>query len=323
MARPELSHLDRLSHSIWLRAALTRYLEEIRTGAATPRQPVPTTGKLWAWFEREVIGSIDPTDLLSAHAGQLVAGVANEGNDPRRAKRLVPYEQVHDHGRYQGCKIVRRKPSGRPSRDQQGERAEISYYEIPLDLVDAVEELLPGSTSWESAFLWTLVEPDLLPIETIRRHISQLLHKLMLCRPSVEERRRLLAGEDYESTHPVAAEAQAELYRASLLLLTKNVSAQSMSLLCALCAESFLAEDDLLLDLHRDAFVEAIKNFFVGPVLAEAKRAFCELIGRPILTGYWKEPDLPLPSDLSRPLVSLADWESQTGRSWVVLQDIE
>lgn len=316
MARPELSLLDRLSHSIWLRAAISRYLEEIRIGATTPKHPVPSTGRLWAWFEREMIGSIEPSDMLNPRAGQLIAGVANDGNDPRRLKRLIPCEQASDHGRYEEYKIVYRKPSGRPSPDQKSDRIETAYYEVPLDLVEVIEERLPGSSSWESAFLWTLVKPDLLPLETIRRRIAQLLGELKYCRPWPEERQLHASASDDDAMAP---ELREETYRASLVPLTKDASAQSISLLGALCAESHLSEDEALLKIHCDAFEEAAMNFFTAPLLEEAKRAFAELVARPILTGYWEEPDLPVASDIARPLVSLADWELQIGHKLIVL----
>ena len=301
---------------------MARYLAEIQDGTIRPREPVPASGKLWAWFAREVIGPIDPADPFNARVGQAIVGIANEGNDPRSLKRLIPIDQVHLPDHYKQCNVVVRRQSGKLANDHEGARAQIRYYEVPINLVAAVEALLPGSAAWETAFLWTLAGPKVLSLEVIRRHIAHLIQILDLCRPSVPERRQYLSPEAFDAFSSASLSERKERYRVSLRPLSESVSAHSMSLLAALCVESFLAENEILLDIHRQALVEAMRSFFSNQIMKDARDTFIKLVGLKILDAYWDEPDLPVRSMLSAPLVPMGDWQSQTGHSWIYLPDL-
>src|SRR3546814_13223568 len=84
--------------------------------------------------------------------------------------------------------------------------------------------------------------------------IAYLKHRLRLCSPSLDEYRPYVPAQKFEERSRLTLQQQIDRYAASLAPLASQPSADSLSLLSALVAESFITDHDVLLDLHRDYF---------------------------------------------------------------------
>jgi hypothetical protein len=317
MARPSTLPIMRLSHRLWIRAALISYLTAVSRRDVSAKSPPPEGKAVWEWLAHELLGDMDPDGLLAKNMARNLQGIADDGNDPRLQKPYIRVEDVKKHSTYEGCAIVKRRPFGPTPKGETKEEATSDYYEVPIDVVALVEHRLPGTADWASAFVWDLVaSEDHLSLEAIREAIGRLLHILKLVRPSLAQRRHCLPAEDYDRFRRVGSEEQKRRYRAALQPITQLGCAHSISLLAALCAESYLADNETLFEIHRDAAASAMENLLSHDLMKEVRHDFMNLVGLRFLDGYTRELNLPEASSLSAPLMHVEDWNAQTGMTW-------
>lgn len=322
MARPDTPPVVRLSRQVWIRAALIQYVAAVQHGDIASRAPVPEGAPIWTWFALELFGDDFPEDFAESMTRNLL-GIAKLGNDPRKQTRYVPLEEATGHPAFMHYKKVELRTRGpSPKRGAKSNR-ETAHYEIPIDLVAMIDEKLPGTAAWETAFLWDLANrQQLLSIETLRLAINDHLRILNLVRPSMAQRRHFLTEEEFDRFRKVGFDEQKRRYAQALLPLTECICPHAISLLAALCAESYLADNDTLFELHRDAMEVAIRNLLAHDFMKDVAHDFVAQVAVNILDGYGREFDLPQPSSLSAPLIPMEDWERQTGASWVSIPDL-
>ena len=264
-------------------------------------------------FAYELFGDVYPDDPSATKMARNLLGVASLGNDPRKQKRYVPVSDVLNKEAYADYKIVARRPSGPNPKGENKSQKTVAHYEVPIDLIELIEEKVPGSASWESAFFWDLIDFDkFLSLGVIQRAIADLLHTLKLVRPSAAERRRYIPPAIGERFGLRSIEEEKKRYFEALVPLTRLGCGHSVSLLAALCAESDLTGDYSLLDVHGRALSLAIDNFRSHELMQEMEVALIIPSNR-IVSGYRGYFDLPPYSLLSAPLMSLEDWEKHTG----------
>lgn len=266
----------------------------------------------WAKLQRKLLEPYGEEVIVGRL--QAILGVVHRGNDPRRLIRRIKEEELA--GRVPvGANQVRRKASGPKAPDH--EREKNKYFEIPVDLVDAGEKLLPESADWESAYLWTLAYPVLPRLEELRATIAVLKRRMNLLSPSLDQYRAHVSDKSFEALELLSHHERVARYAESLAPLANSPTATSLSLLAALVAESFITDQEVLLDLHRDAFNQGVNNLLADPLMADIAQEFRDWIAITILTTAWEFPAIYHVSSLTEPFVDLDEWEKtvRDGRS--------
>ena len=87
--------------------------------------------------------------------------------------------------------------------------------------------------------------------------MSQFIYFFGIHSPSVDECRPYLCTEKFSELKELSEAEIESRYRQSLEPFIAAKSADAMSLLAALVAESFISDDELMMDIHRDAFKQA------------------------------------------------------------------
>ena len=215
-----------------------------------------------------------------------------------------------------GARRVIRKASGRTPPD--GPREKHAYWEIPIDLVAAAEKLLPGSSDWETAYLWRLAYPVLPRLEELRSAIAELKHEIGLVSPSLDQYQHHLQSDEFEAISSLSHQEQVKRYAASMELLNATPTANSLSLLAALVAESFITDQEVLLELHRDAFHQGIKKLLADQLMDDIAKEFEREVAFPILTAMWQFPATYHISSLFEPFIQSEKWEAivRESNSW-------
>ena len=277
MGRPADSPIDRLQRMVWVRALRT----EIKFGAS------PDGGRrgatTWAALERELLrvhGEVATQGRLQA-----IRGVVKNGNDPRRLVRRIACDQMGGTPPLI-AEMVSRKPSGRASIGEKG-TGKSKYWQIPVDLVEAGEALCPGSSRWENAALWGLATPVLPPLEQIRSTMAELMYRMDLHTPSLDDYRELLPQKKFAAVSSLTKAQVIKRYATSLKLIAKHPAADALSLLALLVADSFLSDEQPLLELHCAAFHRAVEQFLSNPLMADIQDEFRSWISSPILNTHW------------------------------------
>jgi hypothetical protein len=320
MARPQETRLDRLRRRLWAHA-LRADVERNRGQQVS-----------WALLGRLLVEA-------STEAGPLVPkgwrfqgiqGVAHRGDDPHRVVMRIPADQTTIRVP-SSVSLVRRRKSGRKAPDElelsnesgRGESArsddeKITYVELPLDLVELGEKVCPGSSFWDYAPLWTIARNTLPRLEDLRVMITRLMSLLDVAAPSTEEYRPYLQAAKYQELASLPTGVRIERYRESLKLISQNPGACSISLLAILVAESFIANNEDLFELHRTAFAESVGHLFADPTLAEFNSEFDELVTLPIARATWELPVTWHVSSLCAPVIRMDEWRRITGTiNWV------
>lgn len=326
MPRPRVPPLDRLRHRFWahsLRAEVARKARAKEAGdSARPDLP-------WAKLGRLLIDK-------STKARQLVPrdwrfqglhGVAAKGDDPRRVVIRVAEGEM-EIGVPSWAKAVTRRKSGRKSGDDhehdrlplatgtpQRSGRKFRYAELPLDLIELGELVCPGSSKWEVAPLWAFASEYVPGLEEIRLLISKLMQKLDLIAPTIEEHRPYVSASQYEVLAASTNKDKISRYKRSLLLLSERPDAYSTSLLAALVAESFIIDNDVLLDLHRTAFDHAIRQIFADQLMVGVKDQFESIVVSRILGLGWEMPATWHVSSIEAPLIMMDQWR-QISKIW-------
>ncbi|TWI05726.1 hypothetical protein IP93_03015 [Lysobacter ruishenii] len=251
----------------------------------------------------------------SASQGRLqgVRGVVKHGNDPRRLVRRIAQSELGS-APPAGAKQVVRGVSGRSAPGETKPEKSV-YWEIPIDLVEAGEKLCPGSASWENAYLWRLAYPALPSLEDIRSKIAELKARLELCSPSLDEYRGLLPEAKFAALSRLSHAQLVKRYVLSLKPLAKHPTADSLSLLAALVAECYVTDQEVLLQLHRDAFHKAVEILLLHPLMADIAAPFRDWISLPVLTGAWQFPAVYHVSSLMEPFIPFEAWAKMLHKS--------
>lgn len=311
MVRPKEDPLIRLSRRIWIRALRTSADEK----AAKPLEPEENT---WKSFGVQLL-------KLSSHPQyaelpfQALLGVVDNGNDPRLLVRRIPLDETRgvepkDEG------VVERKPS---RRDPTADPDEVKkYLEIPVDLIKCGKDLCPGSEHWENAYLWRMAMPQLPRLEVLRVVISQLTNRLGMHSPSVDEYRPYLSTEEFSELKELSEAEIESRYRLSLEPFIAAKSADAMSLLAALVAESFITDDELMMDIHRDAFKQASERLLADEYFKDVEEDFYNMVTARILVMNWQMPAAYHVTSITSPFITMARWEEITGLDdWISIWD--
>ena len=307
MNRPSHTPVERLARKVWIRTLRIDLRRSLLAQGA--RRGITT----WSGLERRLLKAYDGAALVGRLQG--ILGVVHRGNDPRRLVRRVRDDDLGGHIPT-GARRVVRKASGR--RPPDGPREKHAYWEIPVNLIAAGEKLCPGSSDWENAYLWRLTYPVLPRLEELRLAIAELKHEIGLVSPSLDQYQHHLQSDEFEAISSLSHQEQVKRYAASMELLIATPTANSLSLLAALVAESFITDQEVLLELHRDAFHQGIKNLLDDQLMDDIAKEFEREVAFPILTTMWKFPATYHISSLTEPFISLGEWETMVrqGKSW-------
>lgn len=257
----------------------------------------------WTGLGRALLAGFG--EVASQGRLQGVLGVVNRGNDPRRLIRRIPVGELETL-LPEGGETVRRRVSGRAVAGE-GSDAAMPYLQIPTDLVEAGEKLCPGSSHWENAYLWMLSYPVQPKLDDVRAAISYLKYRLRLCTlpPNVSA--------SHDDVWPFADSGLVDRYAASLRPLALSASADSLSLLGALVAESHITRQDTLLELHLEYFRQGVETLLAHPLMSDIAKTFREWVADPILDTHWELPEDYHASSLSSPLISMRERQQITG----------
>ena len=284
MVRPKDDPLVRLSRQVWIRALRTSVAEcAARDGNFGPGS--------WNELGRQLL-SVSSHPDYSGLRFQALHGVISDGNDPRLIVRRIPLDELRGPVP-EGCCVVKRRPSGRASADE-------------------------GSANWETAYLWRLAMPQLPRLEELRLSISRLKHRLGVCTPSLDEYQSHISHQDFSKLAKLSHSRVTARYRDSLEPLIVAKSADAMSLLAALVAECFITDHELLMNLHRDAFSQAVRHLLADTHMADIEKEFQELIASRVLMMSWEQPTTYHVSSINSPFISMDRWKEITGiQDWV------
>jgi hypothetical protein len=275
----------------------------------------------WAKLQRKLLEQYGEDATIGRLQG--ILGVVHRGNDPHRLMRRIEKDELGDRVP-SGANLVRRRASGPNAPDH--ERAKHQYLEVRTDLVNAGEKLCPGSADWENACLWTLTYPVLPRLEELRETIAVLKRRMDLLSPSLDEFRSHVSARRFRAVRELSHREHVVRYADSLAPLAHHPTANSLSLLAALVAESFITDNDVLLDLHRDAFNLGVSNLLAHPLMADIAREFQDWVTEPILTTAWQLPAFYHVSSLTEPFMHMDAWEKivRKGRTWdaIVLESL-
>lgn len=307
--------IERLRWKVWIR----RLRIEVHRALVVQGDASGVT--TWAKLQRKLLAQYDQDATVGRLQG--ILGVVHSGNDPRRLMRRIKEDELR--GRVPvGANEVRRKASGPNAPDH--ERKKHKYFEIRTDLVAAGEKLCPGSADWENAYLWTLAYPALPRLEELRATIALLKRRMNLVSPSLDQFRSHVSHQRFTAVRQLSHREHVVRYAKSLAPLASHPTANSLSLLAALVAESFITDHDVLLDLHRDAFNQSVINLLADPLMVDIAREFRDWIAATILTTAWELPAIYHVSSLTEPFVDADAWEKivRKGRTWdaIVLESL-
>lgn len=307
--------IARIRWKVWIRRLRIELYEVVR--AQGDSRGVST----WAKLQRALLAEYDQDATIGRLQG--ILGVVHRGNDPRRLLRRIKEDELK--GRVPvGASEVRRKASGPIAPDQKRDRHK--YFEIRTNLVAAGEKLCPGSADWENAYLWILAYPVLPRLEELRATIAVIKRRMNLLSPSLDQYRSHVSQDHFNALSRLSDQERRARYVESLAPLANNPTANSLSLLAALVAESFITDHEVLLDLHRDAFRLGVDNLLADPLMADITQEFEDWIAATILTTAWQLPAVYHVSSLTEPFMPIDAWEKivRKGRSWdaIVLESL-
>lgn len=307
MARPREDLLVRLSRKVWIRALRTSVAESAaRDGNLRPES--------WNELGRQLLSVSSHPDYAGLRF-QALHGVISNGNNPRLIIRRIPLDELKGPVPEGSC-VVERLPSGRAADENRAK----SYLEIPVDLVECGDKVCPESAKWETAYLWRLAMPQLPRLEELRVSISRLKRRLGFCTPSLDEYRSHISPQEFSKLAKLSHSRVTARYRASLEPLIVAKSADAISLLAALVAESFIIDHELEMNLHRDAFFQAVRNLLSDPYMSDIYEEFQELIAARILIMSWEQPTAYHVSSINSPFISMDRWKEITGiQGWTSL----
>ena len=301
MVRPKDDPLIRLSRRIWIRALRTNVEEKAAV-------PLASDDNTWNEFGRQLLRFSSQPQYANLRF-QGILGVVNDGNDPRLIVRRIPVSET-DGTIPEGVKLVERQPSG-PASSAADDA--ISYIQFPVDLVECGKDLCPGSEEWEIAYLWRVAMPQLPRLEQLRMVISRLTTRLGMHTPSFDEYRPYLSTEEFSELEELS-EAEAESrYRQSLEPFIAAKSPDAMSLLAALVAESFITDQELMMDIHRDAFKQASERLLADKYFKDVEEDFTNIVTARILVMNWQMPAAYHVSSINSPFITMDRWKEITG----------
>lgn len=315
MANYSTDPIQRLRWKVWIRRL------RIEAHRAVVVQGDARGITTWAKLQRKLLEHYQKEATIGRLQG--ILGVVHRGNDPHRLMRRIQEDELRDRVPA-GANLVRRKASGPNAPDH--ERAMHQYFEIRTDLVTAGEKLCPGSADWENAYLWTLTYPVLPRLEELRETIAVLKRRMDLLSPSLDEFRSHVPARTFRAVRQLSHHEHVVRYADSLAPLARHPTANSLSLLAALVAESFITDNDVLLDLHQDAFNLGVINLLAHPLMADIAREFQDWVTETILTTRWQLPEIYHASSLTEPIMHIDEWEKivRKDRTWdaIVLESL-
>lgn len=290
--------IDRLRRKVWIRAL------RIEMHRSLLAQGVHGGIATWADLERRLLKAYNGATVGGRLQG--ILGVVRYGNDPRRIMRRIRDDDLE--GKIPtGARHVTRTASGR--RPPDGRREKHLYWEVPIDLVAAGEKLCPWSSKWEWAYLWALTYPQLPRLEDIRSMIAKLKRDVGLVSPTIDMYRGYLPDDEFNAISRRSPQEQEKHYVESMNSLVTNPTADSLSLLAALVAESYITDQYQLLNLHRNAFFQGVSNLLADSHMEDIAKEFMNEAANSILGTKWEFPGTYHVSSLSEPFIPLEKWE--------------
>ncbi len=318
MARPKDEPILRLSRRIWIRALRRGIIERAakqRIESAAKQETLDNIS--WAELGRQLLRFSEYPQFADFHFKGLY-GVVNDGNDPHLIVRRIDMLEISGTISV-GLKVETRLTSS-PKAVDAGKA--VRYIQFPVDLVECGEELLPKSGYWETAYLWRLAMPHLPRLEELRMLISRLTTRLGMCSPSVDEYQPYLSTEQFSELEYLSEAQKESRYRQSLEPLIAAKSADAMSLLAALVAESFVTDQELMMYIHRDAFRQASERLLSDEHFKDLQYDFHNLVTARILEMKWQMPAAYHISSISSPYITMDSWKKITGHyNWTPIWD--
>ena len=160
--------------------------------------------------------------------------------------------------------------------------------------------------------------PQLPRLEELRVSISRLKRRLGVCTPSLGEYLSHISPPEYSKLAKLSHSRVTARYRDSLEPLIVAKSADAMSLLAALVAECFITDHELQMNLHRDAFFQAVRHLLADTHMADIEKEFQEVIAARVLIMSWEQPTTYHVSSISSPFISMDRWKEITGiQGWI------
>lgn len=299
MARPADPLLVRLRNQVWARALRSRALELSVAEAVS-----------WAELERGLMATVCPEAAVGRV--QSLLRVVHDGNDPRRVVRRIDIEQLPSL-LPDSASVSERVPGSRHPEDSLGAK---KYQSIEVDLVVAGEKLVPGSAAWMTSPFWWLAAQELPALEDVRRLIAPLKAELGLLTAVIP-----VADSRHAAQTPqgVARRDRALRYEQSLQLITKNPSAVALSLMAALLVESYLADQEILHDMHLSAFEQMVETMLSQPLFGDIREPFESMVTSRFLMRPWVLPDEHR-SSVDAPFLTEAQLSqelSALGQGWI------
>ena len=178
--------------------------------------------------------------------------------------------------------------------------------------------LYPEFPAWERAYLWQLANPKLPRLEQLRLVIASMLSQLGIYTPSPEEYEAYFPAEDTAVLEGLSDQQWCERYAVSMQPIIEIVTPTSLSLLAALATESFIVDNEMLLQIHREGFWRSAQQIISDPSMADIQTDFEAIVMARILLGSWSLPAAFHVSSIKAPFVHMADWKKITGiDQWV------
>lgn len=306
------SDLERLSWQVWIRAVQSEHARASGVRLVTTGSGRPQPSSDWLSLAQKLQDALPHGGSLPQGAALPgLMGVVREGNDPRQVVRRIPREDFAG-SLPEGLSSKPRTPSGRAT-GRDASEGKIDYVQVPLDLWVAAKAIFPAMSSWATAYLWILARPEIPSLEELHMAFALLMRELDVYNPAQEEYRPFLRDKDYDQLARLPERARVQRYADSLALLARMQAPAALSLLGVLVAESFLTDQDLLLDLHRDAFSDCAERLLADPWMADIRDKFERLVSARVLACTWSLPSMRRSASIRAPFVTMDAWKRLKG----------
>ncbi len=238
-------------------------------------------------------------------------GVVKHGHDPRRVTRWITKEDASLLP-LQHIPLVDYVARG-PAPRGQGKHEPEERKQISIDLLARAHAALPQVARWDEAYLWVLALPTMPRLEELRLELARMKGRLLLCCPSSEQYRGVLRERQWRTLDNQSLSQRTARYRQGLNKIPRTDPALELSLLAALVAESWITDQEELLELHREAFSDAVDRLLSNPWMADLRDPFKQLVAAPILLCQWQMPAAMHVSSLDAPFLAIEEWKELTG----------
>ena len=267
-----------LARQVWVRMLRWRV-----SRGPLQRSPRAITG--WADLERILVKRRYGAAWAAQNpAASGLARVARTGASPHALMWRIACDELRtlDLG---NLPVTDRRTSGAGA----GRNRRRRYVELPIDAVAIGEEVCPGSRDWLVSPLWWLVGPHEIAVGEVRLCIVESLRALGLVCPSLDERRAFMSEEEHVALTAMPREETLARYRERMIPIVTRCEPAAIALAAELVRESWIDDQQDLLDIHRELACIAFDQWLKVPLVAEIEKALREGVLLPLLLG-WPTP---------------------------------